>query len=236
MNVLTLMQKFCLRTGIPSPATVLGTTDRQVLQALNILEEEVNDLASRHAWQSLTHEASHTTLALEDQGNINTLDPGFRFIRNNTVWDYTDKLSVVGPVSGQEWQQFKASVGTGPRYQFRFLGDHLLINPIPAAGHSWKFEYESKYAILDTNGTTVKEFFTADTDTLLVPDSVALMGLRWRWAREKGLAYSELFNTYEAQAKDEMGRDGGAKALVLDGTGNDKKPGVFIAPSNWLGH
>jgi len=233
MNLLTLVQKVCQRTGIPKPATVMGATDNQVLQLVALLEEEVNDLAKRHTWQGLEHEAVHATIAAEDQGDIETLDPGFRYLRNNTIWDTTDRLPVLGPLTGQQWQALKAILSNGPRYQFRFRGNHLLVNPIPAAGHVWKFEYQSKNAILDADGVTVKEFFTSDTDTFLLPDDLHLLGLRWRFMREKGLDYGELYSTYEFQVKDAMGRDGGAARLSMDGTRQEMKPGIFVPNGNW---
>lgn len=233
MNMLTLVQKFCLRTGIPKPTTVFGSTDKQVLQAMNLLEEEANDLSSRHQWQVLIKEVSHTTLAAEDQGAMSTIAQGFNYIRNNTMWDFTDDLPVLGPVSGEQWQALKATASTGPRYQFRIRGDKLLANPTPTAGHTWKFEYATKYPILDADGTTLKEFFTADTDTFLLPDSLLLLGLRWRWAREKGLSYAELFQSYELQVKDAIGRDGGKKKLSMEDGSSDPRPGVFVSAGSW---
>lgn len=234
MNVLQLVQRFCRRTGIPVLSTAVGSTDNQVLQALAILEEDVNDLAKRHTWQGLIQAGSHITIAAEDQGDIATLDPGFRYISNDTMWDETDGLPVIGPLNGQQWQSLKATFGNGPRYQFRIRGNHLLVNPIPAAGHAWSWEYASKNAILDADGVTTKEFFTADTDTFLLPDDLHLLGLRWRWMREKGLDYAELFNTYEFQVKDAMGRDGGAARLSLDGGRNEMQPGIFVPNGNWV--
>jgi len=234
MTLLTLVQRFFQRANLPTPATVYGSTDSQVLQAMAILEEEVSDLAARHTWQGLNLQASHVTIANEDQGNINTLDPGFKFIRNNTVWDTTDRLPVLGPLNGQQWQAIKAILANGPRYQFRFLGDRLLVNPVPAAGHVWAFEYQSKQAILDPDGITLKEFFSSDSDTFLLPDSLLLSGLRWRWAAQKGLDYGELFNTYERQVKDAMGRDGGKPVLSMDGEGREVKPGIYVQPYSWI--
>jgi len=98
----------------------------------------------------------------------------------------------------------------------------------------WRFEYESKYAILAVDGTTTKEFFTADTDTFLLPDQLLLMGLRWRWLREKGLDYGELFNAYERQVKDAMGRDGGKKSLAMDCDNREVRPGIFVPVANWV--
>jgi len=234
MNLLTLVQRFCRRTGIPSPPVVIGSTDNQIIQILGLLEEEINDLASRHTWQGLDHQGTHTTIADEDQGNINTLAAGFRYLRNNTMWDETEGLPVIGPLNGQQWQALKSVFANGPRYQFRFLGNHLLVNPIPEAGHSWVFEWSSKEAILDVDGTTTKEFFTSDLDTFLLPDNLHLLGLRWRWLRENGLDYAELFNTYEFQVKDAMGRDGGAARVSMDSCSNEIKPGIFVPTGNWV--
>lgn len=235
MAVLDLVQKFCERTGLPSPATVLGSSDTQVVQIKAILEEEGNDLASRGSWEGLTFEASHTTTAAEDQGAISTIaSNGFRYVKNQTIWDRTDKLPVIGPMDGGEWQSLKALSNTGPRYQFRIRGGKLLVNPTPTAGHSWNFEYISKNWILGADGSTYKNYFTLDTDTLLLPEELLLMGLRWRWLREQGLDYAELFRTYEMQVKDALGRDGSKPILRMDDGGwRGPRPGVIISPGSW---
>ncbi|MGZ5029074.1 MAG: phage adaptor protein [Methylobacter sp.] len=232
-TLLQLVQKFCLRTNIPSPSTVYGSTDSQIIQAMSLLEEEINDLASRHNWQALTREATLTTIAAEDQGDINTLDPGFRFFNNQTIWDTTTRLPIIGPMSGQQWQAMKATTANSPRYSFRFMGNHLHIWPVPVYGHVWKFEYQSRYAIADSTGTILKEFFTSDTDTFLLPDSIILAGLRWRWSAAKGLSYAELFDSYEVLVKDAMSRDGGKQKLNMDGEPVSANPRILINPMNW---
>lgn len=235
MTMLSVIQNFCRRTGIPRPATVVGNTDTQALQAMALLEEEGNDLSARGPWQGITFEATHTTLAAEDQGAIATIaSNGFRYIKNNTIWDRTDRLPVLGPLNGQDWQSLKAFTVTGPRYQFRIRGGKLLVNPSPTAGHTWAFEYASQNWILGADGTTYKQYFTLDTDTILLPETLVLMGLRWRWKKEKGLDYAEDFQTYEAQVKDALGRDGGKKTLYMDGTGRrGPQPGIFVPEGNW---
>lgn len=234
MTVLSTVTSFCERTGLPVPSTVMGSLDAQVKQIRAILEEEGNDLAVRGSWQGLTFEASHTSLALEDQGAISSIATnGFRYISNDTIWDRTDMLPVLGPMDGIEWQTMKAIVSTGPRYRFRIRGGKLLVNPTPQAGHDWRFEYVSQNWILGADGTTYKSLFTLDTDTILLPETLILMGLRWRWLREKGLDYAELFRTYEMQVKDSLGRDGGKPRLYMDGENyRGPQPGIFISPYN----
>lgn len=233
LTMLSLIQKFCRRTGLPSPATVYGTTDPQTLQVMHLLEEEGNDLAQRHPWTTLQQEATHTTLALEDQGNIETIASGFRFIRNDTIWDRTDQLPVVGPMDGQEWQSLKALSNSGPRYYYRLRANKLLVNPVPTAGHTWAFEYQSKNWIIDTDGIVTYPFFNEDADQFLLPETLLLMGLRWRWLKEKGLSYAEDFQTYEMQVKDAMARDGGKPALSMNGSREKSQPGIFINNMSW---
>lgn len=234
MNLLELIQQFCLRSGIPSPNTVNGSTNTQILQIKALLEEEGNDLSARGDWEFLTLEATHTTVATESQGAMTTIaSNGFRHIKNQTIWDRTDRLPVIGPINNRAWQALKAVVLTGPRYQFRIRGGNLLVNPVPAAGHDWAFEYISKNWILGIDGITYKNISTLDTDTFLLPDTLLLMGIRWRWMREKGLDYSELFATYEAQVKDAIGRDAGKPTLKMDNSHTIATPGTFIPSGSW---
>lgn len=234
MTVLSVVQHFCKRTNLPVPATVLGTTDEEVLQVMSLLEEEGNDLSGRGSWQSLTFEASLTSAATESQGAMTSIATnGFRYIKNQTIWDRTNRLPIWGPLDDKEWQARKALAPTGPRYQFRIRGGLLIINPVPVAGYSWYFEYVSKNWILGADGTTYKQYFTLDTDTILLPEELVLTGLRWRWKKEKGFDYAEDFRTYEMQVKDAMGRDGGKPNLHADDPGFEAVPGVFVSQGSW---
>ena len=234
MPLLQIIQHVCKRQNIPVPTTALGSGQDQVVQLIGLLEEECNDLASRHDWQALTFEAAHTTVAAEDQGAISTIAAnGFRYIKNNTIWDRTRRLPVYGPMSGQNWQAVKAIAVNGPNYQFRIRGGKLLSNPAPTAGNNWRFEYVSHNFIIDPNGITYKQYFTNDDDALLLPENLLIMGLRWRYLREKGMDYAELFRIYEMQVKDAMGRDAGKPTLNM-GEGRDVGPSVFIPAGSWI--
>lgn len=235
MSLLTIVQYACGRFNIPVPTTVMGSvTDPQVLQLIRLLEEEGTDLSKRGNWQGLTLEALHTTLATEDQGAVSTIaSNGFRSIKNDTIWDRTNKLPVIGPLSDEEWQTRKGLGTLGPRYTFRIRGGKLLVNPVPTAGYAWAFEYMSLNWILGADLTTYKQYFTLDTDTVLLPEELVLMGLRWRWKKEKGREYAEDFRTYEMQVKDALGRDGGKPVLSMNGPMATRQPGIFIPDRSW---
>ena len=235
MSMLTCIQYMCRRTNVPVPSTVYGTTDPQVLQMMALLEEEGNDLSSRGAWEGITLETNFTTLAAESQGAIATLASGYRYIINNTIWDRTTRLPVCGPMDASDWQAMKAFTNTGPRFRFRIRNGLLIVNPVPSAGDSWYFEYVTKNWITDSSGVTYKNYFTADTDLIVLPEELVLTGLRWRWKKEKGLDYAEDFRTYEMQVKDALGRSGMKRHLWMDETPRrGPQPGVWIPDGSWI--
>lgn len=235
MSLLTIVQRFCQRTNLPSPATVIGSTDTQVVQIKALLEEVGIDLNGRGTWQGTTRISTHTTTATEDQGAMATLSPnGFKYIKNQTIWDRTDRLPVIGPVDGQEWQALKAVVVTAPRYMFRILGGRLLSNPPPPAGHEWAWEYASENWIVGADGVTYKQYFTLDTDDVLLPETLLLQGLRAWWKKEKGLDYAEDFRMYETQVVDALNRDGGKPLLFMDqAEWRGPKPGIWVPSGSW---
>jgi len=233
MTLLEIVNKFCKVTALPSVITAIGSTNTQTSQIVALLEEELIDLASRHQWQVLTKIVNFTSIDSEDQGEISTIAEGFSYISNNTFWDLSNNVPITGPLTGQQWQEIKAVFNNGPRYQYRMANNKLLINPVPEAGLSWVFEATTKNPIIDAAGATTKSAFSEDTDVLLLNECLALLGLRWRWKREKGLDYAELFNMYEFQVKEAIGRDGGAQNISMEDS-KAPTPGVFVPAGNWI--
>jgi len=233
MSLLTLVQRFCDRNDINSPTTVIGSADSQVLQIRGMLEEEGNDLGKRGNWNELTFEALHTSLATESQGAISTIaSNGFRDIKPDTFWNRTLKLPLI-IFSAVEWAAQKGFVTTAPRYGVRVRGGVLLASPVPTAGDTWAFEYISKNWILGADGTTYKQFFTLDTDTMLLPEELLTLGLRWRWKKEKGFDYAEDFRTYEMQVNQALSSNGLPKRLNMSNDSMNHSSGVIIPQGNW---
>lgn len=233
MSMLTTIQHFCLRTGISKPTTVYGSTDNQVLQIMALLEEEGNDLAGRGNWERITFEATHTSLAAESQGAMSTIATNnFRSFKSDTTWDRTENLPL-RVIDGPDWQAEKGFSSTSPRFRIRVRGGELLATPTPPAGNTWAFEYTSWNWILDDDGSTYKQYFTEDADELLLPEPILLMGLRWRWKKEKGFDYEEDFNTYEKMVETELARQGVKQTLHMDGPARGEAGGVYVSQGDW---
>lgn len=233
MSLLTMVQQFAGRNGLAVPTSVIGTTSADVLQILRLLEEEGNDLAMRGDWNVLTVEATHTTVATASQGAITTIAPtSYRKILNDTIWDRSGLLPIY-PVDAPDWQAIQAVVPAGiSPYRYRLREGLLLATPTPPAGLTWAFEYVSKAWIL--NGASSKvQYFVADADVTLLPEDLLILGLRWRWLREKGLEYAELFATYEKQVSYYLGTE--RPRSRLNAANCDlRTPGIFVPAGNWI--
>ena len=233
MSMLDTVVRFCKRRNIDVPTTVLGTSDTQVRQVMALLEEEGNELSGRGDWNQLTFEATHTTVATESQGAMSTIaSNGFRYIKNETIWDRTSILPIY-VIDGTDWQQAKAISLTGPSYQARIRGGDLIANPIPTAGNTWAFEYVSWNWILGADGTTYSQYFNLDTDTFLLPEPILIMGLTWRWKKEKGFSYAEDFNSYERMVANALSRDGMKRSINMSNRQSTPRPKVHVQDGNW---
>lgn len=216
MTCLSIIQNTSRRLGLLSPNAAVSSTDPQILQMLALLNEEGQELADRYQWQSLTQEATFTTLASESQGSIATIAPGMKFILNETMWDRSQMIPVRGSISPQRWQQRKASVTTGPYPDYRIRGGLLLMSPPPAAGLNVAFEYVSSNWVSKNAGGTASEW-SSDLDTSLLSEQLLTLGLIWRFKEVKGFKYEEDFRKYERQVTDAMARDGSKPVLNANG-------------------
>lgn len=235
MTLLELVQAFTKRTGLPSPVAVVSSADDQIRQVAGLIDEVLEYLVDRHYdWNPVVLEATFTSVAAEDQGAIATIAPsGYKHILNETIFDRTRQLPFYGPLSASQWQQAKALPTSGPFYKYRIVRGRLLLNPAPPAGHDCAFEYASSHAVLAADGTTTKQYPTADDDTFLLPDTCLLAGLRWKWKCEKGLEYAEDFRRFEELLNNAIGRDGSKPRLSMSGECETAKPGIFVSPGSW---
>lgn len=233
MTCLSIVQKACERVGLTSPNSVVGNTDAQIIQMLALLNEEGEELATRHPWQAITKEASFTTVAGEVQGAVSTIAPGLDYIINDTIWNRDLRRPIYGPLSRQRWQQVQAMAFQGPFNQWRVRGDDILFIPDPAAGQSCYFEYISRYWCADSTGATERAEFAVDDDVGLLDERILTLGLIWRWKAAKGFDYTADLEKYERRVIEAIGRDGSKDWINLGDNRFDIVPAVAVPSGSW---
>lgn len=228
MSLLTLIQGATRRIGINAPSYIVGNTDDEIIQLLNLANEEGEELADRYRWQNLIYEGSFTTVATASQGAITAAAPeNYQYILNDTIWNRDQQRPVLGPLAPRDWQMMQASPVSGPYDQFRIVRNTIYFDPTPTAGQSCYFEYVTGNWCEDSSGTGQSEW-QADDDVGRLDEKIMRMGLIWRWKQVKGFAYAEDFNKYEARVANAMARDGGKQDLDLAGGEPAFVPGVFV--------
>ena len=228
MTLLTIVQDACAEIGISAPLSVVGNSDNTTAQLLSLSNRGGKALAQRCEWRELTTEFTHTTVAAELQGTVESIMPGFNWDVYQTMWDRDQILPVRGPLSPQEWQALKAFTTTGPYSQFRFRGDSLYLIPAPAAGMVIAGEYISR------NWCTGGDKWSADSDTAVLSEDLLTLDLIWRWKRAKGFDYAEERAEFEVQLNNAIARNGSKRTLCIDGTvGRTGQPGVYVPEGNW---
>lgn len=232
LTCLQILQTACRRIGILAPNAAVSSTDPQIIQLLSLSEEEGQEQAARYQWQALQTEATFTTLAAQVQGALSVIAPGFNYIVNDTIWNRTAQTPVYGPQSQPDWQQAKAMQINGPFSSFRIINDVINFYPIPTAGDTCAFEYQTSNWITTSTAST-SALWTNDADTSKLNDNLVILGTIWRWKQAKGLDYDEDFSKYERQIVDAMGRDAGKPTLSMCGSRYDIQPGIFVPAGSW---
>lgn len=231
MTLLTLIQNSTDTIGLTRPSVVIASTDPNVRTLLALAQTEGRELLERFSWPQTQLEATHTTLAAEDQGVMATIAPGFGYIINNTFWNRTLTEPVPGPLTPVEWQGLKARTATGPYSSYRITGGHLFGYPAPSAGDTWVFEYQTTYFCQDNVGAN-QSAWAADDDVGILDENLMEMGVVWRFKKKNGLDYSEDYRVYEQKLANETARVGGKRTLDMRG-GGVSPTGIYTPEGSW---
>ena len=148
---------------------------------------------------------------------------------NKTMYNKSNRWSVIGPKSAQEWQWLKASyITTGPRMRYRIMGDKFLIWPASYASNIvLGFEYQSNAWVESSTGTP-KTKATVDTDTFLFPDRLLVLGTKLKYFEIKGFDTTTLFADYQRELSKFKAQDAGADTLSM----SPRYPNILLTQNN----
>lgn len=219
MSLLTICQDVADITGIIRPNTIIGNTDETSKRLLAAANETLFSLGRAHDWLELVTEHTFTTVASTEDY---TLPSDFLHLVNQTLWDRTNFEELRGPLSPQQWQEYKSSilastVTTWKKYRIRNVSGatRFSIHPIPDAADSLVFEYVSKN-FCETSGGTGQARWAADSDVGVVDEYLLYLGIKWRMRKSLGMSYDEEREEYDNELDQAKSRNGGAPVLPLD--------------------
>lgn len=148
---------------------------------------------------------------------------------NKTQYNKTNRWSVIGPKSAQEWQWIKASyITTGPRMRYRIMGNEFVVWPAAyGANVVLGFEYQSDAWVVGADGVD-KNKALLDTDTFLFPDRLLVLGTKLKYFEIKGFDTTTLFSDYQRELSKFKAQDAGADTLSMA----PRYPNILLTQNN----
>jgi len=141
------------------------------------------------------------------------LPDDFETITDRTHWDKSKHWEMLGPEDAQQWQWLKSGyISTGPRVRWRILDNQFQIWPIMNTQEYLGWEYRSKGWAKAADGT-VKNSFTADSDTTVLDDRLMVLFTKMKYWGIKGFDTTVVSQDYQRVLSIAKANDKGAPNL-----------------------
>ena len=191
MSLLTIVQDVARNTAIGIPSTASGSTEREIVNIVQFVNDTGLELARRVNWGGLRA----TTTVTGTGVNANFALPAYylKLIEGGAV--FAGSTPVRGGLSPDEWASLTPVEGT-PRF-YRLLGSSISFYPFLANASTATVHYQS--TAWASNGTNKMEL---DAETALIPEDLITKGAIWRQRRHVGQDFSDQIAEYEAALAD----------------------------------
>jgi hypothetical protein len=215
LTLLTVVRRVARQCGLTPPASVLGSGDETWLQFAEWAQEGVDDICLRHDWRALHETQTITgdgvTVAFNlnaDFSRLSKMPAVSRDQSTSTFWP-------VGPVSPPAFIGAATQATFSTRPVFQIEAGVLTFVQAPATGETYTVSYQSSKPIISASVPVTE--WVLDADTVLIPERLLRLYLRWQWRESKGLTYAEAMTSYERALETICSHDWGLIAVDLSG-------------------
>lgn len=204
------------------PMSSLGdpfaSTDPNVQQLIAFVNYLGDDLNNRFDWPQFVKECTITTAG---SASSYALPADFHEMLDQTGWNRSTRLPMIGPVSGQETQCLKAWMNNLLiNVAFRLEGGLIVFPVVPGNGATLVFEYVSSYWVQTASSSSPDtDSITSQTDIVLYDPGMMVVGTKLLWSEAKGFDTSVLRERFEAKVEHAIGKAYGGRMLTLGGSG-----------------
>lgn len=189
MSLLTICAALAANVGIETPTRVVGSPDREMVEALQFANETGEELARRVDWSAL-----RKTVSMSASGAMPA-----DFSRLSTGICAMAGGSPVRPLTPSEWRVLAGNASTGVARYLLLSGATVTFWPAPTSAVT--VTYQSR------NWLPAARSFASDSDVPLVDEALFARGLIVRWRRQKGMSYADEEAEFEAMLADKARAD-----------------------------
>jgi hypothetical protein len=208
MSLLTVVQNIARGAGFEPPQDAVTNTDTVVSQTLLFVIRAGEEIARRADWKRM---GAHTVCT---DGQEFPLPANFhRLVQGAAVRLVGSIEPVRGSLSNDQFRAVMSagmSTGTTSRLFFRLTSqDKISFTRVLT-----DIEFVTVNCITDQwvrDGTTAQSTITADSNTFVFPERLIELNALARWKRQKGLAYKDEQDEFEAEIANEYAADQGIR-------------------------
>ena len=167
-TALSIVQSVRKRLNLPAITALVGATDPDELQMIELLYAVCEELRQARCWTQLKRSYSFVTVATQATYQ---LPADFYSPLLNTHWNGSEDEGLIGPVmDGDYMYLLESGTSSTQNYTYRIFGrdenaasnsGQFYVNPTPSAVQTLKFEYLSRSFLLPRNWAASTSFTAA---------------------------------------------------------------------------
>lgn len=223
MTLLTISQNIAKDAKTEVPSSIIDNSQEIAKQIFQAVRLATTYLLNKWDWQVLQSENDFSSVI----STVNyDLPSDYKRLTPDTFFNNTNNREVFISKTPQEWRLLNLNTGSQAKEFFRIRANKTALYPTPTAVNSYTYEYISKNIILDTDGTTTKASWLADTDTGRIDEDLIEFEARWRFLRTRGKEYEEALREAR-ELFDLTTSDDGGRGTIYPNTHRSFNDNVF---------
>lgn len=178
--------------GLTPPPLIAGSTDETAAQMWELATDVGQQLCDTYDWQWLLREHTITTVPGQE---LYPLPEAFNGYFEDSQWNQTSRLPVIGALTEPEWQMLKARnlAGTTFTLMFRIIADEVEFYEVTNTPQVIVLPYRSRGWVESVTGTP-KDNLSENDDVVMLDPQLFKAALKLAWYSAKG------FDTADASA------------------------------------
>jgi hypothetical protein len=208
--------------GFPAQTDVAGSIDPAVIQMVQAANQAATDLLGMHYW-----EVMHKTYTLvigpfgpsPPSSALFPLPEDFLMFFDQTQWNNSQQLPMIGPVLPQDWQ--RVTVRTADfvtRLLWRVRDGQWEIKSPPSDAQTISMEYISQAMVQDQDDSTLfKNFADKNGDIFLLDCYLIYYLTKAKWLEVKGFDSAAAMRDFQVSFEQRFRQEEGAPVLSTIG-------------------